>query len=110
MQPKKERVIVQVKTLEEAAKVEETIGTGYSDMIAENLTNWIAVEEDVIDSYGAFPQATKAKLGGRLEGLSEESVRNVAALKAILDEVEALGRQRSERVKSLREMQRSLAG
>jgi hypothetical protein len=51
MSKEKERVIIDFKNLGDAAKVEETVKTGYCDTIEDNLNTWAAVEEDMIESY-----------------------------------------------------------
>ncbi len=47
----RERVIVDIETLDQALKVEETVKTGYCDVIIENIVQWIAIEEDLKNSY-----------------------------------------------------------
>lgn len=101
MKAKRERVIVEVKDLAQAAKIEETVGTGYCDVIAEFLTNWIAVEEDLIESYGRFPKAEP-----QVQALADESGRNLVTLGQLLATVEELGRQRRERVRSIKALER----
>lgn len=104
MKPRRERLIVDVVDLRQAAKVEETISTGYCDVIAENLGNWIAVEEDLIDSYGRFPKEIQAKEG--FQALVAESGKNVSTLKELLRAVEGFRAQRVERISSLRAMEK----
>lgn len=45
------RVISELRSLGEAKKLEETIKTGYVDPIIESIVDWIAVEEDLAESY-----------------------------------------------------------
>ncbi len=109
MNQRRERIIVDVHDLEGAAKVEETISTGYCDVIAENLANWVAVEEDMIDSYRGFPREVTARLGREFGEMVEESGQTVAKLRVLLEAVEQLRDRRALRVKALRKMQKTLA-
>lgn len=51
------RIIVDIETMDQAERVEETVKTGYVETIIENLTNWIAVEEDLAASYEKFSKS-----------------------------------------------------
>jgi ferritin-like metal-binding protein YciE len=102
----RERIIVEIETLEQAEKVEETIKTGYCEPIAENLLAWIAAEEDIIDSYNklSLKFADRAELKGAMEKLAEESKNNVVYLQRILDSIEELGAQRDRRLNVIQEL------
>jgi hypothetical protein len=45
------RIIVDIKSMGEAKRVEESIKMGYVDAIIENIVYWIGVEEDLAESY-----------------------------------------------------------
>lgn len=97
----RERVIVEIKDLGQALKVEDTIKTGYCDPIAENLLAWIAVEEDLRDSYGKLllqgDYASNRDATEAIVTLAEESKTNIRLLHELLDTVEEFGAERDRR-------------
>jgi len=94
----RERVIVEIETLEQALKVEETVRTGYCDPIAENLAVWMAVEEDLSNSYEKlsvnYPQPEIKKA---LTDLHDESKNNIKELHELLKSIEHFGKMRDRR-------------
>ncbi len=94
----RERVIVEIETLEQALKIEQTIRTGYCDPIAENILQWIAVEEDLVNSYQRISEKSKTQeLKKALNLLEEESQSNVTLLHSLLKSFEELGEARIRR-------------
>ncbi len=55
------RILADIKTMEEAERVEETIKTGYIEAVIENLVNWIGVEEDLSESYEKFSRSLSTR-------------------------------------------------
>jgi rubrerythrin len=100
----RERVIVDVEDLEQAAKIEETVYTGYCEAIKDSLVHWIAVEEDIIESYRRLSKRIEPKISGRLEDLAAESTNNLTTLREILKSLEVLGQQRKSRMMMLRDI------
>ena len=103
----KERVIIDFKNLEDASKVEETVKTGYCDVIMDNLTTWAAVEEDIIDSYTGLANKADSRSGPALKELAEESRRTLRNLKELRESIQALSAQRTRRIQKLRELMSS---
>src|SRR5579875_2510593 len=97
----RERVIVDFENFGQALKLEQTVKTGYCEPIAENLLAWIAVEEDLSNSY--------SKLSKKFEGqedlrkaaldLSVESKNNITLLNGLLKSVEEFSEARDRRQK-----------
>ena len=99
---KRERIIAEVETVEEAKRVEETVKTGYIEPTVETIVNWIGVEEDLASSYERL--ATKkdnASLRGAFLRLASESKANMTALADLKKSFENFDRARIERVKLL---------
>ena len=48
------RILVDIKTMDDARRVEEIIKIGYIQVALENISNWIRVEEDLSESYEKF--------------------------------------------------------
>jgi len=101
----RDRVIIDIEGLEEAAKVEETVNTGYLDTIKDNLAHWIAVEEDIVDSYSRMAKA--GRYGNRLDGLIADSKDTLSTLRGLLDSFESLSTRRTRRIQAIRDLEKS---
>ena len=99
---KRERVIVDFSGAEDAKKVEERVKTGYAEASIETLLNWVAVEEDLADSYRRMAESADTQ-GKRtvFEQLKEESLSNISELHRLLKTLEGLDRARVARIESL---------
>jgi hypothetical protein len=94
----RERIIVEIETLGQALKVEQTIRTGYCEPIAENILQWIAAEEDLSNSYQKIAEKSVFReIKKDLIGLEEESHNNIALLHSILQSIEQFSAARSRR-------------
>jgi rubrerythrin len=47
----RERIINEIETVDQAVKAEKNVELGYHGVIDENIAYWLAVEEDLIESY-----------------------------------------------------------
>ncbi|MDG6907023.1 MAG: hypothetical protein JRN20_14720 [Nitrososphaerota archaeon] len=104
----RERVIVEIETLGDALKVEETIRTGYCDAIAENLVQWIAVEEDLASSYQKISnKSADPLLKKSINELVAESRENITILNSMLKSVEEFGKARDLREKQIERLAQS---
>ncbi len=54
----RERVIKDVETVEQAVKAEKDVESGYHGVIDENIAYWLAVEEDIVESYTKLVKQT----------------------------------------------------
>jgi len=71
------RVIKDIENLDQAIKAEQDVESGYHSVIDENLTYWMAVEEDVIDSYTKLIEASQStEMKGTLQQIVEDSKRH----------------------------------
>jgi hypothetical protein len=96
----RERVIVDIETLEQALKVEQTIRTGYTNPMAENIVQWIAVEEDLANSYHKIAARSDSRqLMEALRELEEESRHNITLLQPVLESLERFAEERIRREK-----------
>jgi hypothetical protein len=102
----KERLIAEVKTAEEAKKVEETVKTGYLEATIDTLINWIGVEDDLADSYESL--ASKAQTPAAkaaYKRLCDESRKNIEQLTGLQKSFESLDRARVQRLKLLESLE-----
>ena len=99
---KKDRVIAEIDSLEKARRVEETVKTGYAEVTQEEITQWMAVEEDLASSYGKM-EAAAAEKGKKdlLGSLRRESESNLKELGEILERLKSLDSQRRRRIEEI---------
>ena len=57
----RERIIKDVETIDQAIKAEKDVESGYHDVIEENISYWLAVEEDIVDSYTKLAKKSRSK-------------------------------------------------
>ena len=53
------RILIDLKTMDDARRVEEVVKIGYIRDLLENISNWIKVEEDLSDCYERFSRSLK---------------------------------------------------
>lgn len=99
---KTERIIKELETVEEAKKVEEAVKTGYAETSIETLTNWIAVEEDLTDSYMSLAEKPEnAPWRWVFLQLAQESRKDMDMLSELQKSLEGLDTKRAYRISLL---------
>jgi rubrerythrin len=80
----RERIIKDIETLDQAVKAEKDVESGYHGVIDENVSYWLAVEQDIIDSYTKLAnQSEDKKVKSTLTGIVEDSKRHILMLTTI---------------------------
>jgi len=80
----RQRIIKDIETLDQAVKAEQDVEVGYHGVIEENLTHWIAVEEDIIESYTKLAdQSDNNKIKSTLTKIVDDSKNHVRILNSI---------------------------
>jgi rubrerythrin len=80
----RERIIQDIETVDQAIKAEKDVESGYHGVIEENLTYWLAVEEDIVDSYSKLVKNTdNRKIKTTLERIIEDSKNHIRMLTSI---------------------------
>ncbi len=103
---KRERVIVDIANLGQASKIEDTVKTGYCDVINDYILHWIAVEEDLTESYRKLAeQSGDSKIKETMKKFAEESVQNARTLRELHNSFDALGVAKINRYQVLEELQ-----
>jgi hypothetical protein len=104
---KRDRMIVEIETMEQARRVEETVKSGYSEPIIESLVQWLAVEEDLVSSYERLakdlPDAAMREAAARL---CERSRKEIVALSGFLEKFEEIDRERQNRIQTVASLAR----
>jgi len=57
----RERILKDIETVDQAVKAEKDVESGYHGVIDENIAYWLAVEEDIVESYTKLVSKTKNK-------------------------------------------------
>jgi len=94
------RVIVDFDTPDDAKKVEETVKTGYAETTVENIINWVAVEQDLVETYARLGNGSDARAKVYRE-LHDQSKENIDKLSKLLETFEAMDRARIRRIEAL---------
>ena len=104
-EPGKPRILADIRTMEEAQRVEESIKTGYVEPIIENIVNWIGAEEDLADSYEKFskalPSSEEQKTANALYVLSNS---DADVLRRRLEEFEGFDSEYRKRIKLVKHL------
>jgi rubrerythrin len=80
----RERIIKDIETLDQAVKAEKDVESGYHGVIDENVSYWLAVEQDIIDSYTKLAnQSEDKKVKSTLTKIIEDSKNHIRMLTSI---------------------------
>jgi rubrerythrin len=80
----RERIIKDVETLDEAVKAEKDVESGYHGVIDENISYWLAVEEDIVESYTKLAKKSKSiKVKTTLNRIIADSKNHIRMLTSI---------------------------
>lgn len=71
------RVIKDIESLDQAIKAEKDVESGYHGTIEENINYWMAVEEDIVESYTKLVgQVSNQEVKRILTLIIEDSVKH----------------------------------
>ena len=103
------RVINDIKTLDQAIKVEQDVESGYYSVIHENVSYWIAVEEDVIESYSKLMETNPGtELLKTLREIVEDSKKHRSLLSHISSTLDLIVADERKHEKMLSELKATL--
>ena len=86
----RERIVKDIETLQQALKLEEDVKQGYYTVVEENISYWLGVEEDIVDSYIKLLERTdNEKIKSTLAQIVEDSKNHMRILRSTR---ESLGR------------------
>ncbi|HMK82338.1 MAG TPA: ferritin-like domain-containing protein [Candidatus Bathyarchaeia archaeon] len=102
----RERIINDIETVDQAVKAEKDVEIGYHGVVDENITYWLAVEEDIIESYNKLLKQTDNKkiktVLARIIGDSENHVRILTSIKKSFNRIMQDEQRHAELLESLR--------
>jgi len=103
------RVIRDIQTLDQAIKVEQDVESGYYSVIHENVSYWIAVEEDVIESYSKLMETSPGtELMKTLTEIVEDSKKHRGMLSHISSTLDLIVADERKHEKMLAELKTTL--
>ena len=83
-EPLHERIVANIESLDQAIKVEKDVLSGYQRAIEENISYWMAVEEDIVESYTRMVnRAERSEVKSTLTKLIEDSTDHLEVLRSI---------------------------
>jgi len=103
-EPFHERIVPNIENLEQAIKVERDVLSGYQSVIEENISYWIAVEEDIVDSYTKMANRSENKLRTALTTLVEDSKEQIEVLRSIRENFRKIAAEEIKHGKMLEEL------
>ena len=104
------RIIRNIENFEDAVKVEMSVESGYHGVIDEQISYWIAVEEDVADSYSKIAERTDdPKVKAVLARIVSDSRRHAQILRDVLGAFEKIIRDEEEHARLLGELAKETA-
>ncbi|HKM51168.1 MAG TPA: hypothetical protein VJZ75_08320 [Candidatus Bathyarchaeia archaeon] len=102
----RERIINDIETVDQAVKAEKDVEIGYHGVVDENITYWLAVEEDIIESYNKLLKETDNKkiktVLTRIISDSENHVRILTSIKKSFNKIMRDEQRHAELLESLR--------
>ncbi len=99
---------MEVRNLDQALKVEKDVASAYGEMIKENISYWLAVEQDLIDSYSTMiGQARDLTIRDALASIVEDSRGHVEVLESMMESFSKMIRDEERHAKTLERFQNS---
>jgi rubrerythrin len=103
----RERIIKDIETVDQAIKAEKDVEIGYHGVIDENIAYWLAVEEDIVESYTKLMKQTDSKkIKATLSRIIEDSknhIRILTSIKKSFTKIMTDEKRHAELLESLRE-------
>jgi len=103
----RERIIKDIETVDQAVKAEKDVESGYHGVIDENIAYWLAVEEDIVESYTKLVSGTKNKkiiaTLTRIIADSKNHIRMLTSIKKTFTKIMTDEQRHAELLESLRE-------
>jgi hypothetical protein len=101
----RERIIIDIQTMEQAERVEQSVESGYVESIIENIVAWIAVEEDLSESYEKLSKSLPSSEGRQTATqLYMLSTSDADVLHRRLEEFEGFESERRKRIRLVKRL------
>jgi len=87
----RERIVKDIETLQQALKLEEDVKQGYYTVVEENISYWLGVEEDIVDSYIKLLERTdNEKIKSTLAQIVEDSKNHMRILRSTRESLDRI--------------------
>jgi rubrerythrin len=101
----RERILKEIDTLDQAVKAEKDVESGYHGVIDENITYWLAVEQDIVESYTKLAKGIEDKKAKTtLTGIVEDSKKHIRMLTSIRKSFDTIMADEHRHTKLLQEL------
>jgi rubrerythrin len=101
----RERIIKDIETVDQAVKAEKDVEAGYHGVIEENISYWLAVEQDIIDSYTKLgDQSEDKKVKSTFTKIIEDSKNHIRMLTSIRKTFDKIMEDEERHAKLLQEL------
>ena len=101
----RERIIKDIETVDQAVKAEKDVEAGYHGVIEENISYWLAVEQDIIDSYTKLGDQSKdKKVKSTFTKIIEDSKNHIRMLTSIRKTFDKIMEDEERHAKLLQEL------
>lgn len=101
------RVIQEIETVEQGIKVELDVESGFYKILNDHITYWIAVEEDVVDSYTSLLERSEGEVKTNLAQIVEGTKNHIRSLESIKQSLSDIVSDTQQFAKLLQNLQNS---
>jgi hypothetical protein len=105
-EPLQERIIPSIESFTQAVKVEKDLVSAYQRVVDENISYWISVEDDMMDSYTRLMNGTDdPKTKSALTGIIQDTKGHLETLASIKQSFKKISADAEHHAKMLEELQ-----
>jgi Mg2+ and Co2+ transporter CorA len=101
------RVIQEIETVEQGIKVELDVESGFYKILNDHITYWIAVEEDIVDSYARLLERSEGEVKSNLAQIVEGTKNHIRSLESIKQSLSTIVSDTQQFAKLLQNLQNS---
>lgn len=106
----RERIIQDIETVEQAVKAEKDVESGYHGVIEENISYWLAVEEDIVDSYTKLAKKSRSRrIKNTLSKIIQDSKNHIRTLTSIRKSFNKIMADEQRHAKMLQELSEKIS-
>jgi rubrerythrin len=104
-EPLRERIITNIETVTHALKVERDVVSAYQRVVEENLSYWLGVEEDIVDSLAKMMNSSEnPQMKSVLSEIVRDTRNHIEALESIRESFKKILADDQRHAKMLQEL------
>jgi bacterioferritin (cytochrome b1) len=109
-EPLQERIVTCIDSLPQAIRVQRDVIAGYHKILEDNLSYWLAVEEDIVNSYTSLmKKAENEKVSNALSSIINDTKDHIEALESTRESLRKILADNARHTKVLEELQEQVA-